>query len=259
MMFAPESLLDGSGRRIFWTWLLDGRVRQREELGVMTAPRVLSLDDAGQLLMAPPAEFDQLRRERTSQSDVLVRAGQVLDTKISGDVMEILLTATDLPPTGRFSVLVRASPAALGRGGGGVHEQTVVTVDVSAGTLAVDTTASRAAWSPPPVTADAADATPKTDPDATRQMFPVMGAQPTPVETPCQAAPFALGTGEALALRIFLDKSVLEVYANGRQCVTARMYPGDAASVGVGLLSQQGATTVATLEAYQLASTPATH
>ena len=129
-MFAPESLLDGSGRRIFWTWLLDGRVRQREELGVMTAPRVLSLDDAGQLLMAPPAEFDQLRRERTSQSDVLVRAGQVLDTKISGDVMEILLTATDLPPTGRFSVLVRASPAALGGGGGGMHEQTVVIVDV---------------------------------------------------------------------------------------------------------------------------------
>ena len=40
MMFAPESLLDGSGRRIFWSWLLDGRVRQRAELGVMTAPWV---------------------------------------------------------------------------------------------------------------------------------------------------------------------------------------------------------------------------
>ena len=59
-MFAPESLLDGSGRRIFWTWLLDGRVRQREELGVMTAPRVLSLDGARQLLIAPPAELERL-------------------------------------------------------------------------------------------------------------------------------------------------------------------------------------------------------
>ena len=40
-------------RRIFWSWLLDGRVSQRSELGVMTAPRVLSLD--------PGAETKTLR------------------------------------------------------------------------------------------------------------------------------------------------------------------------------------------------------
>ena len=45
-------------------------------------------------------------------------------------------------------------------------------------------------------------------------MFPVMGQSPPPVETPNQIAPFSLATGEALALRVYIDKSVLEVYAN---------------------------------------------
>ena len=47
-----------------------------------------------------------------------------------------------------------------------------------------------------------------------RVMFPVMGQSPPPVETPNQIAPFSLAMGEALALRVYIDKSVLEVYAN---------------------------------------------
>jgi len=40
-----------------------------------------------------------------------------------------------------------------------------------------------------------------------------------------QEAPFELEDGETLKLRIFIDKSVLEVFANGRQCITQRLYP----------------------------------
>ena len=245
MMFAPESLKDDQGRRIFWTWLLDSRVTQRQELGVMTAPRVLSLDDAGQLLIQPPVEFERLRREHTAVGGLTLAAGEVVDTGVKGDVLELLLTVSDLPPSGRLSVIVRASDAALGKGEGAV-EQTVVVVDAAEGLLSVDTTASR-------VAPGVGDATP--DPDAMRAMFPVMGDVPTPVEAPVQSAPFALKVGEALSLRIFVDKSVLEVYANGRQCVTSRMYPRSTTSAGVGLLSQQGSTIATRCDAYQLATT----
>ena len=92
--------------------------------------------------------------------------------------MELVLTCTDLPPAGRFLVLVRASHSALcgvsslGSGdGGGVFEQTAIVFNLAAGTLSVDTSSSRALWTPPAVTEPDAR---KVDPDAMRHMFPVM-------------------------------------------------------------------------------------
>ena len=40
-----------------------------------------------------------------------------------------------------------------------------------------------------------------------------------------QDAPFKVGKGEKVSLRIFLDKSMLEVFANDRQCITQVIYP----------------------------------
>ena len=53
-----------------------------------------------------------------------------------------------------------------------------------------------------------------------------------------QEAPFELGEGETLRLHIFLYRSVLEVFANGRQCLTQRIYPTRADSLG--LVQDQG-------------------
>ena len=39
-------------------------------------------------------------------------------------------------------------------------------------------------------------------------------------------------------LRIFIDQSVVEVFANGRQCAALRVYPSLAGSTGVSLRSQ---------------------
>ena len=82
LMFAPESLLDGQRRRIFWSWLLDGRVGQRANLGVMTAPRVLSINPKnGQLLIEPPAEFERLRgEEKLSVRNLTLAAGELVNT-----------------------------------------------------------------------------------------------------------------------------------------------------------------------------------
>ena len=65
-----------------------------------------------------------------------------------------------------------------------------------------------------------------------------------------EAGPFALREGEPLRLRIFVDKSVVEVFANGRQAVMRRIYPSREDSIGVALFSTGGPATVTTLEAW---------
>jgi beta-fructofuranosidase len=62
-----------------------------------------------------------------------------------------------------------------------------------------------------------------------------------PEDTPktVEAAPFRLKDGERLKLRVFVDKSVVEVFANSRQAVMRRIYPSRADSVGVSLISTE--------------------
>ena len=68
-----------------------------------------------------------------------------------------------------------------------------------------------------------------------------------------QEAPFELRRGETLKLRIFLDHSVLEVFANGRQCITQRIYPTRSDSLGVKLYTRGGDMSVLTAEAWDMA------
>jgi beta-fructofuranosidase len=68
-----------------------------------------------------------------------------------------------------------------------------------------------------------------------------------------EAGPFELKDGEPLRLRVFVDKSVVEVFANkGRQAVMRRIYPSRADSVGVALFSRGGAAGASTIEAWEL-------
>ena len=53
-----------------------------------------------------------------------------------------------------------------------------------------------------------------------------------------ETAPLLLEEGETLRLRIFIDRSIVEVFANGKQCVAARVYPGREDSAGVSLRAQ---------------------
>ena len=57
---------------------------------------------------------------------------------------------------------------------------------------------------------------------------------------------------ETLKLRVFIDKSVVEVFANGRQCVAMRVYPDKKESVGVSLRSQGQDCTLKSLDAWQM-------
>jgi beta-fructofuranosidase len=67
-----------------------------------------------------------------------------------------------------------------------------------------------------------------------------------------ETAPVAIGRDEPLRLRVFVDKSVVEVFANGKQCVAVRVYPGREDSVGVSLRSQGQEAVLKSLDAWQM-------
>jgi beta-fructofuranosidase len=67
-----------------------------------------------------------------------------------------------------------------------------------------------------------------------------------------EAGPLDLKVGEPLKLRVFVDKSVVEVFANGRQAVMRRIYPSRRDSVGVAVFSCGGPATVAKCEAWDM-------
>lgn len=67
-----------------------------------------------------------------------------------------------------------------------------------------------------------------------------------------EEAPFVLKEGESLTLDIFVDKSVIEVYANERQAICRRVYVSDPAdAVNVYLMDDAAAPAV--LEAWEMA------
>ena len=67
-----------------------------------------------------------------------------------------------------------------------------------------------------------------------------------------ETAPIRLDPDEPLRLRVFIDRSVVEVFANGKQCVAVRVYPGRADSTGVSLRAQGSHATLRSLDAWQM-------
>jgi beta-fructofuranosidase len=68
-----------------------------------------------------------------------------------------------------------------------------------------------------------------------------------------EQASFALKQGEPLQLRVFVDKSIIEVYANDRQAIGRRVYPTRADSVGVALFAHGGRATFKSVKAWEIA------
>jgi beta-fructofuranosidase len=67
-----------------------------------------------------------------------------------------------------------------------------------------------------------------------------------------ETAPLFLDRNENLKLRVFIDRSVVEVFVNGKQCVAMRVYPGRKGSVGVSMRSQGKGAVLKSLDAWQM-------
>jgi beta-fructofuranosidase len=69
-----------------------------------------------------------------------------------------------------------------------------------------------------------------------------------------EIGPLYLKDGEPLHLRVFIDRSVIEVYANGRQCLTLRAYPTRPDSTGVSVFARGSEARLVSLTAWQMKS-----
>ncbi len=69
-----------------------------------------------------------------------------------------------------------------------------------------------------------------------------------------ETAPVYLAPDETLQLRIFIDRSVVEVFVNGKQCLAVRVYPSLEDSLGISLRAQGQSAELVSLDAWQMAS-----
>ncbi len=212
--FAPESLADHKGRRIMWAWLLDA-----PEFGVRWEHGWSGTMSLPRVLSL--GDDGQLRMDVPEEIEAL-RYGAFKRENFA------LQSGTDLVIDGiggnslELFIEMESSDAS----GYGVKvcaspdglEETAVFYDALAGKLKVDTLKSGPADTPKGV----------------------------------EAGPFKLAEGERLKLRVFVDKSVVEVFANSRQAVMRRIYPSRADSFGVSLFSTGGTTRVHTLKSWKL-------
>ncbi len=67
-----------------------------------------------------------------------------------------------------------------------------------------------------------------------------------------ETAHFVLPDDENLKLRIFIDRSVIEVFVNSRQCLALRVYPDRSDSIGVSLRAQGQDAKLVSLDAWQM-------
>ena len=217
--FAPETLGDAQGRRIMWAWIQDGRRKEnRTESGWSGT---LSLP---RLLWL--GEDGTLRMRPVPELAQLRYNPRTRENLQVGADEELALPEIN---GNTLEIEVELSPAGarqfglkVGRSEAG-EEETLVFYDIQRRQLQIDTGSSS------------------------------LGEGSKSVE----GGPLSLEDGESLKLRVFLDRSVVEVFANDKQAVMRRIYPTRPDATGVSLFSRGGVVHVKRLSAWDMSPTNA--
>jgi len=161
-------------------------------------------------------------------TNITVDDGQTMRLEgIEGNTIELAMTI-DPGDAEAFGLKVCASPNG--------EEETVIEYNPSKGQLTVDFEKS------------------SLDESIKHYYYTMYFRGENPVLTK-QVAPLKLRSSEKLELRIFIDRSIIEIFANNRQCITQRVYPTRDDSTGIELFSKGGSMTVNSLKAWDIAPT----
>jgi beta-fructofuranosidase len=195
---------------------------------IMSLPRRLTLLGRDQVGIEPTGDIESLRGEQKHVDATKLPANQevVLDG-VSGNAMEV---AAEIDPQGApiVEMNVLRSP--------GQEEFTRIVFTRHGGYTR--RSAGRQRYRDSTITIDSSRSS----------VLPNAG--PRPPET----APVDIAPGETLKLRVFVDRSIVEVFVNGKQCVAVRVYPGREDSLGVSLRTQGRDATLKSLDAWQMKS-----
>jgi beta-fructofuranosidase len=215
--YASQSFTDAQGRRVIFGWIQEGRSAEAQLAAGWSG--VLSLPRV--LSLGPDGHVrmqpvPELTALRATHARVSARRVP------AGQVVVLPEVAGDT-----LELIAEFVPAAGGRCGLAVrrtpdaHEQTEIVYDTARQQLTVDRSRS------------------SLDPAADHGRH---------------IAPLTLSPGELLRLHIFLDRSVIEVFANERVSITSRIYPTRPDSVTVALLAAAADTRLNALDAWWLRS-----
>jgi beta-fructofuranosidase len=222
--YAQKTMEDEKGRRIWWGWIHEKRSMRAQAAagwaGVMSLPKLLTLRSDGSLGIAPVPELAILRRGAARLADqAIMPNGPLLLNQFEGDCTEI---EADI----EFGDSRQAGLRVRSTADGG--EQTLIGYDRDSETLFSDTTRS------------------SLDAETLSGGFPRAGRG-------VQSGILKLEADEPLRLRVYLDASVIETFANGRASISDRVYPVSAASLGIGLFSRGGTAHLRSMTVWQLA------
>ncbi|MGH7861523.1 MAG: glycoside hydrolase family 32 protein, partial [Candidatus Dormibacteraceae bacterium] len=215
--YAPQTLLDDRGRRLIWGWLWEGRPAEAcREAGWAG---VMSLPRILDLGPAGSLAIEPVPELATLRGPHLRQTDVDLappGSSVLDDVRGDCLELDAVIELGDASTVAIAVRCSPDG-----EEQTRIVYDCLSHRLGIDR---ERASRDPSVASDA------------------------------RGARLPLGGGEPLRLRVFLDRSVLEVFANGRLSLTSRIYPTRADSLGVALAAEGGRACLRSLDAWVMSS-----
>ena len=212
--FAPESLLDAKGRRIMWAWIFDGPgFKVRTDFGWSGTMSLPRVLSLGEDGMLRIDPPVEIERLRyNGRKKTNLLVKADSELPLEGIGGDSIELALEMNAKDAKQFGVKVCCSPGG------EEQTLIYYDAVEKMLKVDTTNSSL----------------------------------TKGRKSVEAGPLALKADEPLKLRVFVDKSVVEVFANGRQAVMRRIYPSRADSVAVRLFSNGGPVSVPSLDAWDM-------
>ena len=241
-LHAPSAVPDGKGGVVVIFNMNQG-IPTRGWNQIMTLPRLLTLDGDDRLLIEPAGDIESLRYDHQQLGRMTLPANEeiVLDA-ISGNAMELALEIEpgDAPLV-ELNVLRSLNQ----------EEHTRIAFFKQRGNRFKQRLSKTRAM-------NASSAAMRNVPERYDSMISIdtsySSTLPEALSRAPETAPVFLEDDEPLQLRVFIDRSVVEVFVNGKQCVAVRVYPGREDSLGVSLRAQGRAAKLNRLDAWQMRS-----
>lgn len=211
--FAPEALIDGKGRQIMWSWIFDDRPDSLRKYSGWSGTYGLPRS----LWLDSDGTLrirpiSELQTLRMKEAMISnVKVSSGSEIKLNKLGNELMELEVIIKPNNAMRYGVKVCMSDDGR------EETIIYYDNSDKKLKFDTR--------------------KSGLDFGRKMI--------------EEAPFELKNGEPLVLRIFVDKSIIEVFANDRQAIARMVYPTLKGN-GISLFSEGGSIEAKSVKAWEL-------
>eukprot|EP01116_Phalansterium_solitarium_P025447 TRINITY_DN9739_c1_g1_i3.p1 TRINITY_DN9739_c1_g1~~TRINITY_DN9739_c1_g1_i3.p1 ORF type:complete len:437 (+),score=-55.35 TRINITY_DN9739_c1_g1_i3:707-2017(+) len=291
--YASKTFYDPLGdRQILWGWVAEEDSQShwvaRGWASTQSLPRVVTVDANLQVRSAPLPELAQLRGESFHFTDVTASSTPYLLPGVSGDSLEIIVQFGVIPTTvTSFGINVRASPTTTER------TQIIFTPPVAPMQNTDSPEGDFFVFPIPNQTASDCEQICETSNNCVAWTYIKPNTIRGPEAVCCMKANLGSGThpnpactsgikgavhvdrtfsslndstspisgyapypwGKSTNVRIFLDRSIMEVYVNeGQAVITTRFYPSSLDSVGIEVYANNGIVNIPQIDVFQMGS-----